>query len=554
MFIHSHFELEKSFLEIAINEDKQSLPDLFAQYDYIVIKADREWYCMEKEEAILLEIGKEQHTIEEWLNTLRIPSSSIATFETIHRCIKWERPVLIMDEAKQKVMCVLSASERVHYLQQANNQLSAFFKTLAETINDAVTAVDKEGNVVYWNGVAETTYNIRKEAIIGKKIGEHFDADSIFLHHILKEGNPVRGIYHRPNENTHVLMNASPIIDNNRIIGGVATEHDITKMVYLNKELDSNLPLRVQKDAPFSSIVTENEEVNKAVEIAQKMTHADIPVLITGERGTGKELLAQAIHYGGSKNNQPFISLNCSVIPTDVLEMELFGYQKVSFQSGKEEEMAGKLEQAKNGSLFIEDIEKMSLAVQQKLMDYMAKGRFTRVGGKREITSKTRVITSSSQSLMKLAKKEKFNEKLYFQLSVIQIEIPPLRNRKEDIPHLIHQFIKEYGEKHQKKKVEIGEMALNKLMKYDWPGNVKELRNVVERCILLTEDNKEVSIENLPAEIIEIASYFSDNNKKEEIERIEEALHKTYGNKSAAANLLGISRGTLYNKIKEYGL
>ncbi|MFT8320445.1 MAG: sigma 54-interacting transcriptional regulator [Bacillus sp. (in: firmicutes)] len=557
MFTHSHVELEKSFFMVSIHDDKHSLLDKFATYDYIVTKADR-WYCMEKKDVLLLQVGKEQQTVEEWLNFLQLKPSSVTTINAIHQSdIDWERPVLIMDERKQEVTSVITASDQVQYLKQENNQLSTFFTTLAETINDAVTAVDKGGTVVYWNNVAEIVYNIKKEEIIGKKIGEHFDADSIILHEILKEGNPVRGTYHRPNEHTHVLINASPIVENNQIIGGVATERDITKMIHLNQELDSNLPLHVQKDAPFSSIVTESEEVNEAVEIAQKMTHADIPILITGERGTGKELLAQAIHYGGAKNNQPFISLNCAVIPAEVLEIELFGYQKMSFQSGEEDEKIGKIEQAKDGSLFIEDVDKMPLAAQQKLVEYMTNGTFTRVGGKKEIEIKTRVIISSAQSLIKLVKSGEFNEKLYFQLSVMHIEIPALRNRKEDIPGLINQFIKEYGKKHQKNEMTIGEEALSKLIHYQWPGNVKELRNVIERCVLLTESNKsEVLVEHLPAEIKEISS--SNREKRGEAEgeatRIEEALRKTYGNKSAAANLLGISRGTLYNKIKEYEL
>ncbi|MGP7817031.1 sigma-54 interaction domain-containing protein [Niallia sp. 01092] len=540
---------------VSIHEDKQSLLNKLALYDFVVVKADH-WYCIEKKEAFLVQLGKEKETVEESIKCLHLKPSSVTSIDTIHQNnVDWERPVLVMDEKQEEVAGVITASKLLPALQKENKQLATFFQTLAETINDAVTAVDKDGTVVYWNNVAEITYNIKKEAIIGKKIGAHFDADSIVLHQILKEGNPVRGTYHRPDEHTHVLINASPIVENNEIIGGVATEHDITKMMHLNRELESKLSLHVQRDAPFSSIVTESEEVNKAVGMAQKMAHANMPVLITGERGTGKELLAQAIHYGGAKSNQPFISLNCSVIPADVLEIELFGYQKISFHSGEENEKNGKIEQANGGSLFIEDVDKMPLAVQQKLVEYVTNGTFTRVGGKKEISAKTRVIVSTAQSLIKLVKNGEFNENLYFQLSVIHINIPPLRKRKEDIPSLICQFIKEYGEKHQKNNIVLSDAALNKLKQYDWPGNVQELRNIVERCILLTENN-EVSLEHLPAEIVKISSSLANDEGiiAEEAKRIEEALHKTYGNKSAAANLLGISRGTLYNKIKEYGL
>ncbi|WP_312096495.1 sigma 54-interacting transcriptional regulator [Niallia sp.] len=557
MFTDSQLEIETSFTILSDDGKISTLKDALLDYSYAIIESEQQLFVIGKEEQFLLSAVDKSQSISDWLEESRMmPSELISVKELNKEEIKWLRPVIIKEQ--KDYQGIVNAAERIRSLQRENRQVLTYFETLAETINDAVTAVDRGGTVSYWNSVAEDTYHIRKEAIIGKKIGEHFDSESIQLHKILKEGNPIRGIYHRPNEHTHVLINASPVLVENEIIGGISTERDITKLIRLNQELDSNTSLYVQKEEPFSSLLSESKAVKRAVEIAQKVASAEIPVLITGEVGTGKEQLAQAIHYGGSKRNNPFLALNCSTVPKDLIEMELFGYQKMTFDSKYTQEIEGKLEQAETGTLFIEEVDKMPLAVQEKLLHYMTDRSFTRVGGVRQKKSSTRLILSSTQPLGELVRKGTFNEKLYYQISIIHIEIPPLRERKEDIPGLVTDFIKVYKEKHDKKVTKINEQGLHILCAYDWPGNIKELNNVIEHCVLVSGSNNEIMLEHIPAEIVnkyKVSIRGEKGNKEEdEMHRIEEALKKTYGNKSAAATLLGISRGTLYNKIKEFGL
>ncbi|WP_048717525.1 sigma-54 interaction domain-containing protein [Bacillus sp. 522_BSPC] len=556
MFTDSQLEIETSFIFLSDNEKISRLADVLLDYSYAVIESEQ-LYTIGKEEQYLLSAGGKSQTIKTWLQASGILPSAVISCEEINKEeIDWIRPVIIKEEMNYRG--IVTATARIRTLQKENRHVTTYFETLAETVNDAVTAVDRNGTVFYWNSAAEDTYHIKKEAIIGKKIGEHFDSESIQLHKILKEGNPIRGTYHRPNEHTHVLINASPVLVENEIIGGISTERDITKLIRLNQELDSNSSLYVHKGEPFSSIQSESKEVKRAVEIAQKVASAEIPVLINGEAGTGKEQLAQAIHYGGSKRGNPFVSLNCSTVPKDIIEMELFGYQKMTFDSRDIEEMEGKMEQAESGTLFIEEVDKMPLPVQEKLLYYMTNQSFARVGGEQQKKTATRLILSSTQPLGELVRKGLFNEKLYYQISIIHIEIPPLRNRKEDIPVLVSDCMKMYSEKHNKKVVKINDQALHILCAYDWPGNIKELNNVIEHSVLVSEDKNEIMLEHIPAEIVEKykVSIRGEKGKKEEdeIQRIEEALKKTYGNKSAAATLLGISRGTLYNKIKEFGL
>lgn len=556
MFTDSQMKIETSFTILSDDEKISTLTEVLADYSYVIIESEQ-LFTIGNEEQYLLAAVRNNQTIKDWLEVSNIlPSEVIAVQDIKRENLSWLRPVII--KTQNEFQGIVTAAARIQALQKENKYLATYFETLAETMNDAVTAVDSDGTVFYWNSVAEDTYQITKAAIIGKKIGEHFETDSIQLHRILKEGNPIRGTYHRPNEHTHVLINASPVLVDNKIIGGISTEHDITKLIHLNQELDSTTSIYVQKDEPFSSILSSSKEVKRAVEMAQKIASAEIPVLISGETGTGKEQLAQAIHYGGSKRKNQFLSLNCSTVPKDLVEMELFGYQKMTFNAGDPEEIEGKIEQAESGTLFIEEVDKMPLAVQEKLLHYMTERSFTRVGGEQQKKPATRLILSSTQPLGELVRKGEFNERLYYQISVIHIEIPPLRKRKEDIPHLVNSFLKMYNEKYQKNVTKINEQAMHIVCSYDWPGNIKELKNVIEHSVLVCEGNRELTLEHIPAEIVEKYKVSirgeRGNREDNEMERIEEALKKTYGNKSAAATLLGISRGTLYNKIKEFGL
>ncbi|MFP3123725.1 sigma 54-interacting transcriptional regulator [Ectobacillus funiculus] len=561
--------LETSFILIEPNTPLVELKNKILQYQFAVITGERHYTITNREYNFILS-DEDSKSVILWLEEMQwIPSTVLTMSEVLELSIDWRRPVLIKNEEKENIIGVLTASEWIQSLQIENKKITAYFHTLAETVNDAVTAVDQEGKVICWNAPAEGTYGIKRENILGRKIGEYFHVEDIVLHRILNEGRPVRKAYHRPDSDTHVLINASPIIQNNIIIGGIATEQDITRIVRLNEELYSSVPQLVHPENPFSSIIGTGTEIQQVLQIAQKTTYADIPVLLTGEPGSGKEMLAQAIHYSSSRKNEPFLSVNCISIPPGLLEAELFGYQRKAFMDEGQVGQSGKLEQASQGTLFITDIDQMPFDIQAKLSNYLEHQSFHRIGGTELVTAQTRIIASASPVIDTMVKEGTFHKDLYYQLAVIKIDIPPLRERIEDIVELVQKFMQEFTIKYKKPMSNIDPTVMTVLINYDWPGNVRELRNVVERFILLNDEDV-ITLKHLPREVVTSSQFIHAGpiaipsqdtplykervSTNEEAFMIEEALRKTYGNKSAAAKLLGISRATLYNKIKEYGL
>ncbi|TYR80099.1 PAS domain S-box protein [Priestia megaterium] len=527
-----------------------------SNYDYVII-FDKNYYIIGHQEQFMLNTADLHTPIIAWIQQINWPSSTVSTWIDLKTAnINWNRPVLIQTPTQDSLIGVINSTEWINYLQDENEHVSSYFHTLAETINDAVTAVDCEGHVILWNTAAENTYKIAREKIIGQKIDTHFHDDAIVLHKILNEGRPIRGAYHKPNETTHVLINASPILKDNSIIGGIATEHDITNIVRLHEEMD--VSVLIPHENPFSSFIGMNPDIQQAVEVAKKVASTDIPILITGEPGSGKEMLAQAIHYGGAKYEEEFLSLNCATIPPGLFDIELFGYRQDVFSNELSSKKAGKLEQANNGTLFIEEIDKMPLDTQTKLLHYLEKPSFYNIGGDELVNVQTRIIASTSVPLEDLIAQGQFHENLYYHLTVINIHIPPLRERKEDLPALTTQFIKEFSAKYKKNAPIVDPDVMNLFVEYNWPGNIRELRNIIERLILLN-DTSVLTSHHLPDDLKKASAV--NPRKRQVIETantekqlIQDTLQKTYGNKSAAADLLGISRGTLYNKLKEYGL
>jgi len=325
----------------------------------------------------------------------------------------------------------------------------------------------------------------------------------------------------------------------------------------LRREI-SRLRQEVHKEYSFHQILGKSKLMREVFDLIRRVADSPTNVLITGESGTGKELVAKAIHYNSERRNAPFVPVNCAAIPDALLESELFGHVKGAFTDAKGDKR-GLFEEAKGGTLLLDEISELPTLLQAKLLRVIQEKEIRRVGSTRSVPVDVRIIAATNLALAEEVKAKRFREDLYYRLNVIEIRMPPLRDRREDIPLLVNAFLRKSAEASRKEALGINESALALLMDYAWPGNVRELENVIERAVTLTRGDRIVT-EDLPPTIQgargerRVIDEGADRILPlQEIEReyILRILEKTGGNKYQAAQVLGIDRKTLYRKLAE---
>ncbi|SKC58841.1 sigma 54-interacting transcriptional regulator [Maledivibacter halophilus] len=330
------------------------------------------------------------------------------------------------------------------------------------------------------------------------------------------------------------------------------------EIAYYKNELDDK---RIAKYS-FDDLVGKSPKMIEVKTMAKKAAKTNSNVLILGESGTGKELFAHALHNASSRNLGPFVKINCAAIPSELLESELFGYEEGAFTGAKKSGKKGKFELANGGTILLDEIGDMSMTMQAKLLRVIQEKEVERLGGNLLKNIDVRIISSTNKDLEKLVEKKEFREDLFYRLNVMVIKLPPLRERKEDIDTLANELKKKIANRLGIYVEEISQEAINYLRNYHWPGNIRELENVLERAINLLDSDLTIKAKHLPNRLIKQKSKTysgGDRDLKaivEEVEReiISECLQKTRGNKNKAAKLLGISRVGLYKKIERYNL
>jgi two-component system response regulator AtoC len=352
----------------------------------------------------------------------------------------------------------------------------------------------------------------------------------------------------KPFDTDHLLLLIKRALETQRLL---------TENILLKEEFASKLGL--------PRIIGKSEKIVNVAQIVQKVAPTKTTVLLMGESGTGKELFARALHNLSNRKNYPFIPINCAAIPRELLESELFGHEKGSF-TGAEAKKLGKFELGDKGTIFLDEIGDMDLAIQSKLLRAIEDGEIERVGAVKGIKVDVRIVAASNKDLEKAVEEKKFREDLYYRLNVFPIKIPPLNERKEDIPLLVEYFINKYCLEINTPLKSISKDALKLLMNYRWKGNVRELENAIERAVILcdgetitpehflfSQSGRVSSEEALSLEgSLEIVA--KEASRKAETQRIVSALEETKGNKSRAAEILQVSYKTLLTKIKEYGI
>ncbi len=420
-------------------------------------------------------------------------------------------------------------------------------ETLLNNMDKAVISTDKNGNIDKYNDKLKKMFRL-KEDLENKNIFELFsfikieNLSSTFTH---KQENQIfSGIYH-----------ANPIIIEDEIKGYVFdfTDHD-------SAIKDFNEITLVDYDVKFSNIIGNSVSMEKVKKEAQMASKSSSTVLITGESGTGKELFARAIHNMSSRNSLSFIAINCAAIPDNLLESELFGYEEGAFTGAKKGGKVGKFELANKGSLFLDEIGDMSLHLQGKILRVLQEREVEKIGSKVNVPIDVRIIAATNKNLEVMVEKGEFREDLYYRLNVIPVHIPPLRERKEDLPLLVEHLIENYSKKLNKVIYGIDSDAIRKVLSYDWPGNVRQLQNVIEYSINMTNSNN-IKYENLPEKLKKenkMTSYLEEEIfplrelEKREIGKALNQYKEYKKDKEKVAKALGISRATLYRKLKEY--
>lgn len=314
-----------------------------------------------------------------------------------------------------------------------------------------------------------------------------------------------------------------------------------------------HLEKRVDEKYGFENIIGESEAVQEAIRMAKKVASSDMSVLLQGETGTGKELFAQAIHQASPRKSGPFVALNCSAFPKDMLESEMFGFKKGAF-TGATESKKGLIEEADGGTLLLDEIGEMDIGLQAKLLRFLENNKFTKLGETKERKVDIRVIAATNKDLKKESEEGVFRDDLYYRLAGFKIEIPPLRERSGDIPILANFFLKRLNNKVQ----DLTEETMDLLVSYPWQGNIRELKNIIERAAILAEGTLLIP-DLLPREFHQKSSSavsISSASTLKEVERIHirRVLGRVEGNKTKAAEVLGIGTSTLYRKIEEYNL
>ena len=340
--------------------------------------------------------------------------------------------------------------------------------------------------------------------------------------------------------------------EDNKLLIVVKNAHEKIRMSNRITHLEKNVLSRYS----FDNITGHSPLLIEAISIAKKVSNSSSPILLTGETGTGKEVFAQSIHFESERRNEPFVAINCSGFAKDLLESEMFGYKAGAF-TGAVKNKKGLFEEADKGTLFLDEIGDLDILLQAKLLRVLESNTFIKQGDTKETSVDVRIIAATNKELKKLIAEEKFRSDLFFRISVIQIDLPPLRKRIEDIPLLTEAFIKIFCYKLKKSIPQIDESFYARISKYNFPGNTRELKNVIERIILLN-DKPMLTGSDLPKEFF-YGLDIDNNNSADNLQEVEKkhilnVLKSTNYNKADAAEILGIGLTTLYRKLNEYGL
>ncbi len=433
-------------------------------------------------------------------------------------------------------------------------------KSVLDTVSDGVTIIDTNLIVIFHNEAIKAKFgNITGRLCYEAYRGRAEPCVDCQIIDVLKDGKQRKILRDTSGPDGKVMWMecASGALrdDDGQIIGAVEIVRDVTEQMRLSKEY-ATLKRDLVRQASFENIITQSKKIKQIFNLIEKIAPTDSTVLITGESGTGKELISRAIHTNSKRKEEKLVSINCGAIPVNLLESELFGHVKGSF-TGAVNNHEGIISTANDGTLFLDEVGEIPLPLQVKLLRFLQEGTSRRVGDNKATHFDVRVISATNRDLGKAVKDGEFREDLFFRLNVIPIHIPPLRERKEDIPLLANHILQNMCDTHQRKVTGIASQTLKKFMDYYWPGNVRELQNVIEYALHLAEDHKVIQDDHLPPGIFDEAGLKTPRQASVSIEDYTKqtiTVLQAEHNEVQIAQLLGISRKNLWEKRKRWDL
>jgi len=469
------------------------------------------------------------------------------------------RGILIYSSRRSIVQAIERAKEVIR-IRRHDRKYTQRLRTVVNSVEEAVILVDEQERVMFINRVAERILGLDNRVVMNKQIKE---LNNLWLAGVYKDGTPCDG-HLQELDNTKVVVNRYPVNSKNENFGVVVTFQELTRLQQLEQKTRREIYHKgLVARFSFDDVIGESRAIREAIETAKKYGHTDSTVLITGETGTGKELMAQGIHNISSRKEGPFVAVNCAALPENLLESELFGYEEGAFTGAKKGGKLGLFELAHGGTIFLDEIGKIPFSLQGRLLRVLQEKEVMRLGGSKVIPVNVRVIAATNLELSDAVQKGDFRADLYYRLNVLKLKLPPLREREGDIELLTNHFISSFNEKFRKNVKYIPKEIRDWINQYQWPGNVRELENFIERLVVLS--NGQSLNKNLVCKIIENADegILLSASKDcitvqigtlEEMEKeIIKKMDKRLGfKKNKLAKKLGVSRTTLWKKLNDY--
>lgn len=434
-----------------------------------------------------------------------------------------------------------------------------FQNSILDSLTEGIITLDKDFNIIFINHSAEKITGLTRSGVLGKKCFEICKSASCKIDcpivRVLKSNNPVTDfdsfIYNKSGNTIPIRLNASMLLNSRKQpIGGIISFRKILSAIRSNHYLHN--------EQNFYGIIGRSEPMMEIFALIKEISQSSAPILIQGETGVGKEMIANAIHKTSVRRDYPFLKVNCSVLPEQLLASELFGHVRGAFTDARSDRL-GRFELAHRGTIFLDEISEISIHMQAQLLRVLQDGTFERLGESKTRKTNVRVIAATNVDINHAIKTGAFRSDLFYRLNVIPIYVPPLRERLDDLPILINHFIHKYAAMYKRNISDIETDALNLLMQHDWPGNIRELENVIEFSCIRSRKERSICLCGLPAYLRKGINCFEDQKDKITIshyksEQLIHLLEKYNWNQTRVAKILGVNRTTVWRRLKSLGI